>query len=61
MARDSFTKLFNWLDRDNDKLITQQDMLFGISRIMLKDADIGEISYYCDYLLNYFYVDKKSI
>jgi hypothetical protein len=36
--------LFNWLDRDNDKFITQQDMLFGISRIMLKDADISEVS-----------------
>jgi hypothetical protein len=52
LARDSFSKLFNWLDRDNDKFITQQDMLFGISRIMLKDADIGEVNkYYREFIL----------
>lgn len=36
-------KLFHWLDRDGDGFITQQDMLFGISKIMLKDASIKEI------------------
>ena len=45
MSKDAFTKLFYWLDRDNDGFITQQDMLFGISKIMLKDASIKEVIY----------------
>ena len=44
LSKDAFTKLFYWLDRDNDSWITQQDMLFGISKIMLKDASIKEVN-----------------
>ena len=42
-SKDIFIKLFHWLDRDTDDFITQQDLLFGLSRIMLKDANIEEI------------------
>jgi len=56
ISRDVFNKLFLWLDRDNDSFITQQDMLFGISKIMLKDASIIEVI-----ILNLINKDKKSV
>jgi Ca2+-binding EF-hand superfamily protein len=42
-AKDVFGKLFDWLDRDKNGLIAPEDMLYGISRIMIRDADLNEI------------------
>jgi len=56
VSKDIFNKLFLWLDRDNDSFITQQDMLFGVSKIMLKDASITEVI-----ILNLINKDKKSV
>jgi hypothetical protein len=42
-ATDVFSKLFDWLDRDGDQRITKEDMLYGISRIMIKDVDPFEV------------------
>ena len=62
MSKDAFTKLFYWLDRDNDGWITQQDMLFGISKIMLKDASIKEVHIIIILLIIIINkIDKKSI
>ena len=62
MSKDAFTKLFYWLDRDNDGWITQQDMLFGISKIMLKDASIKEVLIIIILLIIIINkIDKKSI
>jgi len=43
-AQDIFERLFRWLDRDQDGLISPHDMIYGISRIMIRDADIDEIN-----------------
>lgn len=42
-AKDTFVNVFDWLDRDKDGMISKEDMLYGISRIMLKDAEQKEI------------------
>lgn len=42
-AKDTFSNVFDWLDRDKDGMISKEDMLYGISRIMLRDADQKEI------------------
>lgn len=42
-AKDIFSRLFQWLDRDQDNMITPEDMIYGVSRIMIRDADIKEI------------------
>ena len=61
-SKDAFLKLFHWLDRDNDGWITQQDMLFGISKIMLKDASIKEVLIIITLLIIIINkIDKKSI
>jgi len=35
--------LFKWLDRDNDKYITPEDMIYGISRILIRDVNLKEV------------------
>jgi Ca2+-binding EF-hand superfamily protein len=45
-----FEKLFEWLDRDGDGKIKAEDMIYGISRIMIRDADVKEV------LLKYLYI-----
>jgi Ca2+-binding EF-hand superfamily protein len=42
-SREIFDKLFTWLDRDQDNLITPEDMIYGISRIMIRDVDMKEV------------------
>jgi Ca2+-binding EF-hand superfamily protein len=42
-AKDIFEKLFRWLDRDQDGLVTRHDLIYGISRIMIRDADLDEV------------------
>jgi Ca2+-binding EF-hand superfamily protein len=42
-AKEVFDKLFEWLDRDGDGSIGPEDMMYGISRMMIRDADLGEI------------------
>ncbi len=39
------SQLFKWLDRDNDKFITPEDMIYGISRILIRDVNIKEVNY----------------
>jgi Ca2+-binding EF-hand superfamily protein len=43
-SKDVFEKLFDWLDRDGDGAIGPEDMMYGISRMMIRDADLGEIA-----------------
>jgi Ca2+-binding EF-hand superfamily protein len=43
-TKEVIDKLFEWLDRDSDGGITAEDMIYGISRMMLRDADIDEIA-----------------
>lgn len=38
-----FGDLFKFLDRDEDKKITPEDMIYGISRIMVRDVDVAEV------------------
>lgn len=38
-----FTKLFEWLDRDSDGSITPDDIMHGVSRIMIRDVDWPEV------------------
>ncbi len=42
-SQEVFRKLFEWLDRDKDSFITPEDMIYGISRIMIRDVDVKEI------------------
>lgn len=42
-AKDVFVTLFHWLDRDKDSYITPEDILYGLSRVMLKDVNKDEI------------------
>jgi Ca2+-binding EF-hand superfamily protein len=35
--------LFKWLDRDGDKYITPEDMIYGISRILVRDVNVKEV------------------
>jgi len=42
-AKNTFYYLFKWLDRDEDKFITPEDMIYGISRIMIRDVDMKEV------------------
>lgn len=42
-AKNVFSDLFRWLDRDNDDLISQEDILYGLSRVLLKDVNRNEV------------------
>ena len=42
-SKEIFIRLFHWLDRDQDKNITPEDMIYGISRIMIRDVDMKEV------------------
>jgi Ca2+-binding EF-hand superfamily protein len=42
-SKEIFVRLFHWLDRDQDAMITPEDMIYGISRIMIRDVDMKEI------------------
>jgi Ca2+-binding EF-hand superfamily protein len=42
-SKEIFVRLFNWLDRDHDGFITPEDMIYGISRIMIRDVDMKEV------------------
>ena len=42
-TNDVFKKLFDWLDKNKAGKITGTDMLFGLSKIMYKDAKKNEI------------------
>jgi Ca2+-binding EF-hand superfamily protein len=42
-SKEVFDKLFEWLDRDHDGGVNPEDMIFGISRMMIRDADIEEV------------------
>lgn len=42
-AKNTFYYLFKWLDRDQDSFITPEDMIYGISRIMIRDVDMKEV------------------
>lgn len=42
-SRDIFVKLFKWLDRDRDNLLEAEDLIYGVSRIMIRDVDLQEI------------------
>jgi hypothetical protein len=35
--------LFKFLDRDEDKKISPEDMIYGLSRIMVRDVDVAEV------------------
>lgn len=41
-----YADLFKFLDRDADKHITPEDMIYGISRIMVRDVDVAEVKYF---------------
>jgi Ca2+-binding EF-hand superfamily protein len=43
-AMNVFGDLFKFLDRDEDKKLTPEDMIYGISRIMVRDVDVGEVN-----------------
>lgn len=36
--------LFKWLDRDGDKYISPEDMIYGISRILIRDVNLNEVN-----------------
>ena len=36
-------RLFHWLDRDQDKFISPEDIIYGVSRIMIRDVDMKEV------------------
>ena len=38
-------RLFKWLDRDNDDFIDENDLVFGISKIMIRDVDFKEVKF----------------
>jgi Ca2+-binding EF-hand superfamily protein len=42
-SKEIFVRLFHWLDRDQDSFITPEDMIYGISRIMIRDVDMKEV------------------
>ena len=42
-AKNVFSDLFRWLDRDNDDLVSQEDILYGLSRVLLKDVNRNEV------------------
>jgi Ca2+-binding EF-hand superfamily protein len=43
-SKDIFIRLFHWLDRDQDKMITPEDMIYGMSRIMIRDVSLKEVA-----------------
>ena len=45
-AMNVFGDLFKFLDRDSDKMITPEDMIYGISRIMVRDVDVAEVYFF---------------
>ena len=42
-SKEIFERLFHWLDRDQDKFISPEDIIYGVSRIMIRDVDMKEI------------------
>ena len=48
-SKNVFKALFNWLDRDKDSYITPEDVLYGLSRVLLKDVNKDEIINMFDY------------
>ena len=42
-SNDTFIRLFKWLDRDSDTFLEAEDIIYGVSRIMFRDADLKEI------------------
>lgn len=42
-ATKTMLDLFKWLDRDEDKYITPEDMIYGISRILIRDINLKEV------------------
>lgn len=42
-AMNVYADLFKFLDRDGDKHITPEDMIYGVSRIMVRDVDVSEV------------------
>ena len=48
-----FGDLFKFLDRDEDKKLTPEDMIYGVSRIMVRDVDVGEV--WLSYFINLIY------
>ena len=56
-AKNTFYYLFKWLDRDQDSFITPEDMIYGISRIMVRDVDMKEVMSFF-YLLIYLQIQK---
>ena len=42
-AKNIFFYLFKWLDRNQDNFITPEDMIYGISRILVRDVDMKEV------------------
>jgi len=43
-SREIFERLFRWLDRDQDGFISAYDMIYGISRIMIRDVSVDEVN-----------------
>lgn len=35
--------LFKWLDRDHDGSVTPEDLIYGLSRILVRDVDMKEV------------------
>jgi Ca2+-binding EF-hand superfamily protein len=42
-ANEIWSNFFKWLDRDNDGYLVMEDCIFGISKMMYRDADMDEI------------------
>lgn len=43
-SKDIFERLFRWLDRDSDGWVSPHDVIYGVSRIMIRDADLDEVN-----------------
>ena len=43
-AMNIFAEVFKYLDRDEDQKISPEDMIYGLSRIMVRDVDVGEVN-----------------
>lgn len=37
--------LFRWLDRDSDNFISPEDLIYGLSRILVRDVDLNEVNF----------------
>jgi Ca2+-binding EF-hand superfamily protein len=42
-ANEIWSNFFKWLDRDNDGYLVMEDCIYGISKMMYRDADMDEI------------------